>query len=220
MLVLFDVDKTLFLSSDPLMGQATTDAIETVWGLKVPGDAIRSVNHAGQTATRIAREILRLEGLSDEEIDPSLARWCEEASARYLELLDGCRHLRLASSRGHGRSALADPAQGAPHRKPRARCQGADGADRPRGFFPPGQGAFGCDAEERAELIDIAREASRRLATRTHRRSGRHGRRRRRRPRGRDPRHRLRPGSGSRRGRRRHRADGRAARRRWSASAP
>ncbi|HEU5065813.1 MAG TPA: hypothetical protein VFT86_07990 [Gaiellaceae bacterium] len=38
MLVLFDVDKTLFLNSDPLMGQATTDAIESVWGLKLPGD--------------------------------------------------------------------------------------------------------------------------------------------------------------------------------------
>jgi phosphoglycolate phosphatase-like HAD superfamily hydrolase len=25
-------------------------------------------------------------------------------------------------------------------------------------FFPPGQGAFGCDAEERFELIDIARK--------------------------------------------------------------
>ena len=25
-------------------------------------------------------------------------------------------------------------------------------------FFPPGQGAFGCDAEDRADLIDIARE--------------------------------------------------------------
>ena len=60
MLVLFDVDKTLFLNSDPLMGQATTDAIKTVWGLKVPGDAIRGVNHSGQTAIRIAREILRL----------------------------------------------------------------------------------------------------------------------------------------------------------------
>ena len=88
MLVLFDVDKTLFLSSDPLMGRATTDAIAAVWGLKVPGDGIRGVNHAGQTATRIAREILRLEGLSDEEIDPRLDRWCEEASARYLELLE------------------------------------------------------------------------------------------------------------------------------------
>ena len=25
-------------------------------------------------------------------------------------------------------------------------------------FFPPGQGAFGCDAEERVDLIDIARK--------------------------------------------------------------
>jgi len=31
-LVLFDVDKTLFMTSDPLMGRATTDAIETIWG--------------------------------------------------------------------------------------------------------------------------------------------------------------------------------------------
>jgi hypothetical protein len=75
MLVLFDVDKTLFMASDPLMGQATTDAIETVWGLKPPGDAIRRVNHPGQTATRITREILRTEGLTDAEIDPGLARW-------------------------------------------------------------------------------------------------------------------------------------------------
>jgi hypothetical protein len=30
MLVLFDVDKTLFVNSDPLLGQATTDAIKTV----------------------------------------------------------------------------------------------------------------------------------------------------------------------------------------------
>jgi hypothetical protein len=50
MLVLLDVDKTLFLNSDPLMGQATTDAIETVWGRKVQADAIRGVNHPGQTA--------------------------------------------------------------------------------------------------------------------------------------------------------------------------
>jgi phosphoglycolate phosphatase-like HAD superfamily hydrolase len=28
------------------------------------------------------------------------------------------------------------------------------------GFFPPGRGAFGCDAETRAELIDAARARS------------------------------------------------------------
>ena len=51
------------MTSDPLMGKATTDAIETVWGVKLPGDAIRSVDHAGQTALRITREILRAAGI-------------------------------------------------------------------------------------------------------------------------------------------------------------
>ena len=59
MLVLFDVDKTLFMNSDPLMGQATTDAIETVWGRRLAQDAIKHVDHAGQTATRITRLLLR-----------------------------------------------------------------------------------------------------------------------------------------------------------------
>jgi hypothetical protein len=84
LLVLFDVDKTLFMTSDPLMGQATTDAIETVWGVKLPGDAIQGVDHAGQTAMRITREMLRAAGLSDDEIDPHLAQWCVEASRHYL----------------------------------------------------------------------------------------------------------------------------------------
>ena len=87
MLVLFDVDKTLFVTSDPLMGQATTDAIETVWGLQLPGDAIRGVDHPGQTAMRITREMLRGAGLSDDAITPLLGRWCDEASKRYLELV-------------------------------------------------------------------------------------------------------------------------------------
>jgi phosphoglycolate phosphatase len=156
-LVLFDVDKTLFLNSDPLMGQATNDAIETVWGLKVPDDAIRGVNHPGQTATRNAREILRLEGLSDDEIDAGLARWCEEASARYLALLEDAntsdwrapQGAAWALSRIEHRALLT----GNPELVARARMERIGLAE----FFPRGQGAFGCDAEDRAELIDIAR---------------------------------------------------------------
>lgn len=158
MLVLFDVDKTLFLNSDPLMGQATTDAIETVWGRKVPGDAIRGVNHAGQTATRIAREILRLEGLSDEEIDPRLQRWCEEASARYLDLLDEAdtSDWRAPEGTAEALSQIEHRAllTGNPELVARARMEKLGLAE----FFPPGQGAFGCDAEDRVDLIDIARK--------------------------------------------------------------
>jgi phosphoglycolate phosphatase-like HAD superfamily hydrolase len=157
LLVLFDVDKTLFMTSDPLMGQATTDAIEAVWGLRLPGDAIRGVNHAGQTATRITREILRADGLGDDEISPLLARWCEEASRRYLELLaeTDTSHWVAAEGAADVLSQIEHRAllTGNPEPVARARMERIGLAD----FFPPGQGAFGCEAEDRAELIAIAR---------------------------------------------------------------
>jgi phosphoglycolate phosphatase-like HAD superfamily hydrolase len=157
MLVLFDVDKTLFMTSDPLMGQATTDAIETVWRLKLPGDAIRGVNHPGQTATRITREILRTEGLTDEEIDAGLARWCAVASERYLELLADADTSDWAAAEGAA-DALRQIAHralltGNPEPVARARMERIGLAE----FFSPGQGAFGCESEDRAELIAIAR---------------------------------------------------------------
>jgi len=157
MLVLFDVDKTLFMTSDPLMGQATTDAIEAVWGLKLPGDAIKGVNHPGQTATRIAREILRADGLTDNEISPLLGRWCAEASRRYLEFLANTdtSHWEAAEGAAEVLPAIEHRAllTGNPEPVARARMERIGLAE----LFPPGQGAFGCEAEERADLIDIAR---------------------------------------------------------------
>jgi phosphoglycolate phosphatase len=157
LLVLFDVDKTLFMTSDPLMGQATTDAVETVWGLKLPGDAIQGVDHAGQTAMRITREMLRAAGLADDEIDPHLARWCMAASRRYLELLADADTSHWAAATG-----AADAIRQIEHRAlltgnpepvARARMERIGLAE----LFPPGQGAFGCEAEGRPELIAIAR---------------------------------------------------------------
>lgn len=157
LLVLFDVDKTLFLNSDPLMGRATTDAIATVWGLELPGDAIRRVNHPGQTAKRITREILRAAGLDDAEIDSGLDRWCEVASTRYLELLAGKDTSEWRSPEGTAdalrrikhRALLT----GNPERVARARMEKLGLSE----FFPHGQGAFGCEAESRVDLIAIAR---------------------------------------------------------------
>lgn len=157
LLVLFDVDKTLFMTSDPLMGQAMTDAVETVWGLKLPDDAIRGVDHPGQTAMRITREMLRAVGLGDDEIDSHLARWCTEVSKRYLELLADADTSRWAAAEG-----AADALRRIEHRAlltgnpepvARARMERIGLAE----FFPPSQGAFGCESEDRAELIAIAR---------------------------------------------------------------
>jgi phosphoglycolate phosphatase len=158
LLVLFDVDKTLFMSSDPLMGLATTEAIEAVWGRRLAHDAIRYVDHPGQTATRITRLLLRADGLSDAEIDERLDDWCREVSTRYLELLsdadtsgwnaaDGAKE---AITRIEHRALLT----GNPEPVARARME-IIGLDH---LFPRGQGAFGCDAEDRAALIAIARQ--------------------------------------------------------------
>jgi phosphoglycolate phosphatase len=157
MLVLFDVDKTLFMNSDPLMGQATTDAIETVWGIQLPGDVIRRVDHAGQTAMRITREVLRAEGLGDTEIDPDLRRWCDESASRYLELLADADTSEWTASEGTAEALAQIPDRalltGNPEPVARARMERIGLAE----FFPPGQGAFGCEAEDRVELIAIAR---------------------------------------------------------------
>jgi len=157
MLVLFDVDKTLFMTSDPLMGQATTAAIETVWGRRLDDDAIRHVDHAGQTATRITRLLLRADGLPDDEIDRGIDEWCREASARYLELLSQADTSEWRAAEGAA-DAIAQIEHralltGNPEPVARARME-IIGLDH---LFPRGQGAFGCDAEERADLIDIAR---------------------------------------------------------------
>ncbi|MEP6909937.1 MAG: HAD family hydrolase [Actinomycetota bacterium] len=157
MLVLFDVDKTLFMNSDPLMGKATTDAIETVWGRRLAEDAIKYVDHPGQTATRITRLLLQADGLSDEDIDPGMARWCNEASARYLELLAETDTSDWYASEGAA-EAIAQIEHralltGNPEPVARARME-LIGLNH---LFPPGQGAFGCDAEDRPTLIDIAR---------------------------------------------------------------
>jgi phosphoglycolate phosphatase len=156
-LILFDVDKTLFMTGDPLMGQATTDAIETVWGLKLPDDAIRGVDHAGQTAMRITRELLRAAGLGDDDIDADLGRWCAEASRRYLELLADADTSHWAAAEGAadaiGQIEHRALLTGNPEPVARARMERIGLAE----LFPPGQGAFGCEAESRTELIAIAR---------------------------------------------------------------
>src|SRR5215475_12065715 len=145
------------MTSDPLLGQPTTEAIEIVWDLKLPHDAIRGVNHPGQTALRITREILRAAGLVDDEIDPHLGHWCAEASHRYLKLLADADTSHWAAADGAAdalrliehRALLT----GNPEPVARARMERIGLAE----FFPHGQGAFGCESEERAELIAIAR---------------------------------------------------------------
>ena len=159
--MLFDVDGTLFLTHDPLAGQALHETVQQRFGVRLPDDAIEHVDHAGQTSLRIARLVLEAAGVDKERADEGLADWCPRFAERYLELLapadtsgwraapGAAQALDQLATAGHRKALLT----GNPEPMARARMERL-GLAR---FFEPGQGAYGCDAESRVELIELAR---------------------------------------------------------------
>jgi phosphoglycolate phosphatase len=161
MLILFDIDGTLLLTSDPLYGEALAQTVGEVYGLAVSPDSLGRVDHPGETAMSGLRLLLRVEGLDDDEIDQGLEQWCELQARRYVDLLARAStdHWRGAARAPEILEELEQRAQlalltGNPEPIARARMERL-GLAR---FFPDGQGAFGCDAEERPALIGIARQ--------------------------------------------------------------
>ena len=162
LLVLLDVDGTLFLTHDAVAVAAFDETLASRYGVELRDGAIDRVDHAGQTALRIARLVLRDAGLADDGITPGLPGWCAEFAARYCDLLadvdtsawEAAPHAEDALERlteAGNRLALLT---GNPEPMARERMERL-GLAR---FFPQGQGAFGCEAESRTELIRIARE--------------------------------------------------------------
>ena len=161
LLVLFDVDGTLFLTHDPLAGQALHETLEQQFGTQLPADAIGHVDHEGETSMRIARLVLEAAGVDKQRVDDCLAEWCPRFAERYVELLahadtSGWRSapgaeqaLEQLAAAGHRLALLT----GNPEPMARARMDRL-GLAR---FFEPGQGAFGCDAQSRTDLIELAR---------------------------------------------------------------
>jgi phosphoglycolate phosphatase len=152
-LVLFDVDGTLLLTHDEVYVEANRLALTGVYGAAPDGSDI-----PGDTATAHTRRALAAAGFSNDEIDAGLPRWCEAFSAHYVDLLarTDTSHWQLAPG---ARETLA----GIPHRAlltgnppavAYARMQRLGLAP----FFPEGQGAFGCEREERTELFALACE--------------------------------------------------------------
>jgi phosphoglycolate phosphatase-like HAD superfamily hydrolase len=161
LLALFDVDGTLFLTHDPLSSEALLETLRELYPVEPPADAVERIDHEGQTAKRVARLVLRAEGLEDGAIDERLDEWCAAFATRYVDLLAGAdtsgwqgapgasECLGRLEAAGVGLALLT----GNPESMALARMKRL-GLDR---FFPAGQGAFGCDAESRAALIDLAR---------------------------------------------------------------
>jgi len=162
LLALFDVDGTLFLTHDPLAGEALEATLEASYPVRLSSDPMAGIDHAGQTSLRIARLVLRNACLGDEEIDGRLADWCTAFSDRYLELLadtatsswEAAPGAADALSRAEACGVRTVLLTGNPEPVARARMERLGLAQ----FFPAGQGAFGCEAESRGELVRIARE--------------------------------------------------------------
>jgi phosphoglycolate phosphatase len=161
LLVLFDVDGTLFLTHDPLAGVALRETLEELFDVRLPEDAIERFDHVGQTSLRIGQLVLEAAGVDTARIDAGLARWCPRFAERYTRLLaeadtsgwrgtpDAEHALEQLTAAGHRLALLT----GNPEPMARARMERLALAR----YFAPGQGGFGCDAESRADLIDVAR---------------------------------------------------------------
>ena len=161
LLALFDLDGTLFLTHDPLSGRALVATLEQIYGVRVPAEAPANVEHRGLTARRIARNVLRAAGVDDSAVDRRLDAWCAAFASRYLELLADADTSGWQARPGAAQGLARLQAEGVrvalvtgnPEPMARARLQRL-GLER---FFPPGEGAFGCEAEERAALLELAR---------------------------------------------------------------
>jgi phosphoglycolate phosphatase len=159
LLVLFDIDGTLFLTPDDLYNQALVVAAREVYGYELTSESFAGVDHPGETATRGLRKLLLANGLEEHAIEKGLARWCKRHAQLYVELLahsdtsfweaapEAAETLaRLA--RQHRLALLTGNAA----QIARARLERLGLSD----FFPSGQGAFGCEADERPQLIQLA----------------------------------------------------------------
>jgi phosphoglycolate phosphatase-like HAD superfamily hydrolase len=141
-LALFDVDGTLLLTSDPVAVQAVRGAFDPA----LPEAAFAQLDAAGQTA------LWQVEQVLGHAPDPG---WCVRAETRYGELLGDTSHWKAPDGaaevlaelerRGVGLALLT----GVPEGIARVRMERLGLA----GFFPEGQGAFGCESSDRVELI-------------------------------------------------------------------
>jgi phosphoglycolate phosphatase len=157
-LLLFDIDGTLLLEATREHHEALLAAIRQVWHVADPGAV--HVETAGRTDTEIARQILLRIDVDADDIDDGLHEFRSAAAAIYSRNVprDLSEHVapgvtevlpKLAGRDGTLLSLATGDLEPIARMKLRAAGIGH--------FFDHGQGAFGSDAEDRAELPTIAR---------------------------------------------------------------
>jgi phosphoglycolate phosphatase-like HAD superfamily hydrolase len=112
----------------------------------------------GDTATAHVRRALRSVGYDENDIGAGLGRWCRAFSEHYVRLLAGADttdwvlapHAATAVATVEPRALLTGNPPDVAHTRMERLGLAA--------FFPRGQGAFGCEREDRIELFALARE--------------------------------------------------------------
>jgi len=158
LLLLWDIDGTLLLRATGAHAAALRRAAGAVHGVELDGLRVEA---AGRTDAAIARDLLRAAGVADAQIDARAAAVARAAVAAYEELCPPDLSEYVAPGVHEALAALA--AEPATYRlalvtgnlEPVARRKLANAGIGH--WFAPGQGGFGCDAEERGELPAVAR---------------------------------------------------------------
>jgi phosphoglycolate phosphatase-like HAD superfamily hydrolase len=159
-LLLFDIDGTLVRTRPLTHQQAMARAAVEVFGLPPETDeaSVRAVEPWGKTDRWILRELLEANGVAAPG-DAEVERWERAACAAYEELENGtptdgdrrtARVLERLVAAGHRLALVTGNLEPIARRKLSRRGLGD--------AFPFGQGGFGSDAEDRAELVRLARE--------------------------------------------------------------
>lgn len=157
MLLLFDIDGTLLIQGAREHALAVHDAIEQTWGVDLRRVRVET---GGRTDPEIARDILVRGGVETALVDDRMGGFRDALVARYAQLVPDDLSGRLAPGAGELLEMLAaDPGvrlslvtgnvQGVARLKLRAAGIGR--------FFEAGQGGFGCDSPDRADLPALAR---------------------------------------------------------------
>ena len=159
MLLLFDIDGTLLKDAAEAHRDAIHEALRTVHGVRDPPRR-RGVEVAGRTDAEIVRGLLTAAGVSATRIDERADDVRIAACAAYARLCpkDLSAHVTPGMSEllqrldEHGEMLLAlVTGNYEPIARMKLRRAGIGE------FFPSGQGGFGSDHEQRAELPRIAR---------------------------------------------------------------
>ena len=159
LLLLWDIDGTLLQRASEAHARSLVRALREVHGDDLPLDAAR-VEAAGRTDGAIARDLLAAVGVTGDAVDRCVAEVERRCAEAYRELCppDLSAHVApgvaelLASLSGDPRFRFSLVTG---NLEPVARLKlerGGIGS-----YFPAGQGGFGSDAEDRAQLPPIAR---------------------------------------------------------------